>query len=90
MYSNRYYCTILKTLEHCRQFFKKLANIKLYENPSNGSRFVPCGGTDRQTDRQTDGRKEGGTDVRKPLVPFLNFANTHKNYWVVCKNTQVM
>jgi len=38
-------------LEFSRQIFEKYSNIKLRENPSCGSRFVPCGPTDRQTDR---------------------------------------
>ena len=29
------------------QIFEKSSNIKLFENPSNGSRVVPCGWTDR-------------------------------------------
>jgi len=35
-----------------RQTFKNYSNITFYENPSSGSRVVPCGRTDRQTDRQ--------------------------------------
>jgi len=33
---------------------KKYTNIKFCENPSSGSRVVPCGRTDRLTGRQTD------------------------------------
>ena len=29
--------------------FEKSSNIKFHEHPSGGSRFVPCGQTDRQT-----------------------------------------
>ena len=33
----------------CRQIFEKSSNtIKSHENPSSGSRVVPCGRTDRQ------------------------------------------
>jgi len=32
-------------------FRKKRVNIKFHENPSSGSRFVPCGRKDRQTVR---------------------------------------
>jgi len=41
--------------------------------------------TDEQADRRTNRWKDGRTDMRKALVPFLNFANAPKNYWVVCK-----
>jgi len=30
-----------------RHIFKKYSNTKFHENPSNGSRVVPCGRTDR-------------------------------------------
>jgi len=33
-------------LEGSRQIFEKFSNIKFYENPTNGSRVVPCGQTD--------------------------------------------
>ena len=42
-----------------------------YQNPSSGSRVVPCGKTDRRTDRQTD---------MKLIVAFRNFANASRNY----------
>jgi len=29
--------------------FRKSSNIRFHENPSRGSRVVPCGQTDRQT-----------------------------------------
>ena len=38
---------IVMTLEFSRQFFEIYSNIKLHENPSNGSQVVPCGRTDR-------------------------------------------
>ena len=44
----RYYCQILIKLEFSRQIFKQYSNIKFHENPSSGSRVVPC--------RRTDGR----------------------------------
>jgi len=44
-------------------FFEKYSNTKFQENPSSGSRVVPCG--------QTDGQNE--------IVPFRNFANAPKN-----------
>ena len=50
-----------------------------HENPSNGSRFVPCGRTDGRTDRQTD--------MMKLIVVFRNFANIPKNQIPVHQKT---
>ena len=49
------------TLEFSRQIFEKSLNIKFHENPSSGSRIVPCERTDRPT------------DMTKLLVAFRNF-----------------
>jgi hypothetical protein len=46
------------------QIFEKYLNVKLRENPSNGS-AVPCGRTDGLTDM-------------KLIVAFRNFANAPK------------
>ena len=43
----------------------KIYNRKYNENPSNGSRVVACGWTDRQTDRQTDTHDEANSLFRK-------------------------
>ena len=40
--------------------------MKFHENPSNGSRVVACGRTDRRT------------DMTKLIVDFLNFSNAPK------------
>jgi len=40
-------------LEFTQDIFEKYSNIKFHENPSSGSRVVPCGRTERQTDGQT-------------------------------------
>jgi len=37
----------LMKLQIPRQIFEKSPNIKFHENPSSGSRVVPCGRTDR-------------------------------------------
>jgi hypothetical protein len=50
-----------------RQIFEKSSNIKFRENPSCGSRVVPCG----QRDRRTNGQ----TDMTEVVVAFRNFAN---------------
>jgi len=34
--------------------FEKSANIKFHENPSSGSRIVPCGQTDGLVDRHDE------------------------------------
>ena len=46
-------------LEFSRQFFEKYSNIKFHENPSSGSRVVPC----------------GRTDMTNLIVALQNFAN---------------
>ena len=45
--STRYSCPISMKLEFARQIFEKYSIINLHENPSIGSRVVPCGHTDR-------------------------------------------
>ena len=45
--------------EFSRQLFEKYSNIKFHENPSSGSRVVPC----------------GGTDMTHLMITFHNFAN---------------
>jgi len=48
----RYLCKVLvflsnfNGLQFAWQIFEKYSNIKCHENPSSGSRFVPCGRTD--------------------------------------------
>ena len=46
------------TLEFSGWIFGK-SNSKVYENPSNGNRVVPC----RRRDIQTDGQTDGQTDI---------------------------
>ena len=43
---HRYSCPILMKLASSPQIFEKFSNIKFNENPSSGSRVVPCGRTD--------------------------------------------
>jgi hypothetical protein len=52
------FSTILMKLEFSRQIFEKSSNITFHENPSNGSRAVPCGRTNIAMDRldEADGR----------------------------------
>jgi len=42
--------------------FKKSTYFKLDVNPSSGSRFVPCGQTDRQTEGRAD--RHGKFNIR--------------------------
>jgi hypothetical protein len=53
------FCRILTKLEFPRQIFEKVSNTKYYQNPSNGSRVVPC----------------GQTDTTKQIVAFSNFCD---------------
>jgi len=47
-----YSCQMLMKLEFSRKIFEKHSNIKFYENPSSGSRVLPCEKMDARTDRQ--------------------------------------
>ena len=58
---------ILMKHEFSGQIFEKYSNKTFHANPSNGSRFVPCGPT------------EGKTDVTKLVIAFRNFVYTPKN-----------
>ena len=42
----RYCCQILMELEFSRHIFEKFSHTQFHENPSSGSRVVPCGRTD--------------------------------------------
>jgi hypothetical protein len=68
MLSTNYYRHILIKLEFCRQIFEKSSNaIQSHENPSSGSRVVPCGQT---------GRQAHGTKI---IVAFRNFSKAPTN-----------
>ena len=49
-------------LKFSQQIFEKTSNIKFNQNPSNGSRAVPC----------------GRTDMTKLIIGFRNYANAPK------------
>ena len=57
-------------LEYFRQVLEKYSKMKFHENPSNGSRVVPCGQTDWQT------------AMKKPIVAFLNYANAPNQQYI--------
>jgi hypothetical protein len=44
--STPYFCHVLMKLEFSPQIVEKYSDIKFHENPSSGSRVVPCGRTD--------------------------------------------
>ena len=46
----RYSCQILTKLEFFDRLSEKRSNMKFYQNPSTGSRAVPCARTDGRTD----------------------------------------
>ena len=46
---------MLTNLEFSQNIFEKHWNTKFRENPSSGSRTVPCGRADRRTDRHEKG-----------------------------------
>ena len=61
-YTTHYYCLILMKIEFSWQIFEIYSNIKFHENPSSGSRVVPC----------------GHMDMTKLIVGFRNLENTPK------------
>jgi len=60
MKSTRYSCQILMKLQCSQKIFEQYTNIKFRENPSNGTRVVPC----RRTGRHDE-----------ITVAFCNYAN---------------
>jgi hypothetical protein len=67
LWSTCYSGQILVKLEFSGRIFQKYSNMKFHENPSSGSRVVPCG--------QTDGQ----ADTTELIVDFRNFAEAPKN-----------
>ena len=57
--SIRYSCPILIIFEFSQQFFENTQNIKFLENPSSGSRVVPC----KENNRRTEGETHQRTDI---------------------------
>ena len=52
--STFYACEVLTKIEISLQMFEKYSDFKIPENPSSGSRVVPCGRTERETDRHDE------------------------------------
>jgi hypothetical protein len=62
-----YSCPIL--MKHfLHRFFEKSSNVQFHENPSSGSRVVPC----------------GRTDMTKLIAAFRNFAQAPKKHLENC------
>ena len=59
-------CQILMEPEFSAHMLEESATVKFHENPSSGSRVVPCGGSDVQT------------DMTKLKVALRNSANAPK------------
>jgi len=57
-------------VEFSRQFLEKYSNIKFNENPSKGSRVVPC--------RRTDGQR----NTTNLIVAFRNFAKAPNTFQI--------
>jgi hypothetical protein len=55
-------------LEFSLEIVEKHSNFKFHENPSCGSRVIPCGQTDERADRQDEA-----------IVAFRNFSYAPKN-----------
>ena len=55
--------TSIRTDRHAedKNRFSQFCEVKFHENPSGGSRVVPCGRRDRQTDRHTHRHKDRQT-----------------------------
>ena len=66
-----YSCPILMKLEFSLMILEKYWNIKYHENPSSGSRGVPCGRTVRRA------------DITKLIAAFRNFANAPKKVQLI-------
>jgi len=65
--------------------FEKHSNINFRENPSSGSRVIPCGQRDGQADSPSDEQK----GITKLIDTFRNFAPTTtkiilNNYMICC------
>ena len=59
-------------LEFSQQIFGKNSNIKVDQNPSSGSRVVPCGQKHGQTDRWTEGHDEANSRFSQFCEKRLN------------------
>jgi hypothetical protein len=65
-------------LNFLHRFSKNYSHIKFHENPSSGSRVVPCGRTDEQT------------DITKLTVAFRNFGKVPQNIYATCVDVLVI
>ena len=73
---------ILIKPEFSSQILEKSSTTKFHENPSSGSRDVPCGRTDGRTDAQTENTKL--------IVACRNSANAPKQRSMLCWCVKVL
>jgi hypothetical protein len=66
MYSTRYFCEILMTLEFSRHIFEKYPDMEFHENPP-------------QWEPRCSTLTEGQTDTTKLIAAFGNFAKAPKS-----------
>ena len=60
-----------------RHILEKYSNIIFLQNPSSGSRVIPCGRTDRQEDRHTHARTHRHDEADSCFLQFCARANSH-------------
>jgi hypothetical protein len=69
------------TPEFSPQIFEKSSNIKFHENPSSGSRVVPC----RWADGETDGRTDTQEEANSHFLQLCERAQNTKFYYSLAK-----
>jgi hypothetical protein len=77
-------CPILMKLEFSRKFSEKYSNTIFHENPSSGSRVVPCGQTDRHDEANSRFSRFLRTRLkRQPLRASCCIRNSFIRPWCV-------
>jgi len=61
-------------LKFSLHIFEKYSNINFYENPSSGSRVVPCGRTDGRTDGPIEIKGDGHNEAASRISQFFERA----------------
>ena len=77
---------IFVKVEFSQRILEKCSNIEFHENPSSGSRVIPCGQTDRQTDGQTGGQTDRQTDKHDETNSIFFFAILRKRLKIIPKS----
>jgi hypothetical protein len=79
MWSTRFTCQIRMQSESYWQVFERYWNIKFHDNPSSGSRVVPC----RQTDRLDEVRGASRSKECFAIQKYLLIIGKKKNMQVL-------